>query len=211
MMKWLVAAGAIFAGSLAWAQGGMGMGGGAWMKFQDKLNPVQDYSVTMVMDMGQQAMTSKMYKLGKKMRTEMNQQGFQAISIVDPEADNGKGAAFTLMPMMKTYMKVPISADAAAKADDDKVDIKIDELGKEDVDGVSCAKRRATITLSNGKSLVIMLWTSPKAKDMPVKVEMTDPVKATIRYKDYDFTKPSADLFTLPADYKAMDMGGMMR
>jgi len=179
----------------------------AWMKYQDKLSPVKDYTVTTVMEVEGQAVTSKMFKLGQKVRMEIAMQGMQSVTLLDPEADGGKGASYVLMPMMKTYMKMPVPPDAAAKADD--ADVKIEELGKEDVDGVACSKRRVTIT-DNGRAMVMTLWSSPKAKDMPVKMEMTEPTRVVIKFKDYDFTKPAADLFTLPADYKAMDMGGMM-
>lgn len=178
-------------------------------KMQEKISPVQEYSVTMVMDVAGQTVNTKMFQLGKKVRTEVNHMGMQAITIVDPEADDGKGVVYTLMPMMKTYVKMPIPAEAASQTADDNLDFKIDELGKEDVDGVSCDKRRVTVTV-DGKELSMTVWTSPKAKDMPVKMEMTEPMKSTILYKDYDFTKPAASLFTLPADYTAMDLGGMM-
>ena len=212
-MKWWLAVGVVLAGSLAWAQGRGGMSArAAWMKVQEKLSPVQEYSVTMVMEAEGQAMTSKMFKAGKKVRMEVSMQGMQAITLVDPEADGGKGASYMLMPMMKTYMKTPLPPEAAAKADDDKADVKIDELGKEDVDGVSCVKRRVTVTVTtDGKAVTMTMWSSPKAKDMPVKVSMTEPAAMTILFKDYDFTKPAADLFTIPADYKANDFGGMMR
>ena len=203
-MNWLVTVGLVLVGSLSWAQG-QGM-----VQHMDKLLPVKEYAVTMVMDTGGQPMSTKMFRLDKKMRMEITMQGFQMVTIIDPDADDGKGAAYALMPMMKTYTKMPAPPNAAATSDDDKVDIKTEELGKEDVDGVSCDKRRVTIT-DNGKTYTVTLWASPKDKDMPVKMEMAEPNKVVIKYKDYDFAKPAADLFTLPADYKASDMGGMMR
>ena len=212
-IRGLMTVGAIVAGSLfAQAQGGMGMNA-LWMKYQDKLSPVQDYSATVVMDAGGRTMTSKMFKLGKKTRMEVNMEGMpmQVISIMDLDAEDGKGVAYTLMPAMKTYMKMPLPQDAAAKADA-KPDIKIEELGKEDVDGVSCDKRRVTITPEGGKPQAMTLWASAAAKNMPVKLAVADGPGATvIRFKDYDFKKPSADLFTIPDGYTASDMGRMMR
>ena len=205
-IQWWLTIGLVLTGSLAWAQGRVM--GGTVMNHMDKLLPVKDYSVTMLMDAGGQTISTKTFKLGKKMRVEIAQQGFQMVTLLDPDADDGKGAAYVLMPMMKTYMKQP--APPAATAPADNVDIQTEELGKEDVDGVPCDKRRVTIT-DNGTTYTITLWASPKDKDMPVKMEMAEPNKVIIRYKDYDFTKPAADLFTLPADYKAGDFGGMAR
>ncbi|MCL2105316.1 MAG: DUF4412 domain-containing protein [Kiritimatiellaeota bacterium] len=206
--QWLVTIGAVATASLLQAQGPGGMGG-VWAKYQDKLTPVHEYSATMVMEVGGQAINTKMFKSGQKVRTEISMQGMQAITITDPDAENGKGVMYTLMPAMKTYMKMPIPADVASKADDDKTDIKIDELGKEDVDGVSCDKRRVTITV-DGKAQVMTMWASPKDKNMPVKIEMVTPAAVVIRFKDYDFKKPTDDLFKVPADYKGSDMGQMM-
>jgi len=206
--QWSVTISAIVTAGLVQAQGMMGGGNNAWMKYQDKIMPIQDYSVTMVMEMGGQTMNTKTFQSGKKVRTEISMQGMQAISIIDPEADGGKGSAVTLMPMMKTYMKMPLPAEMATanKADAKEPDIKIEELGKEDVDGVSCDKRRITIT-ADGKPQTLLVWASANAKNMPIKMEMKDPMPIVIKYKDYDFKKPAADLFTIPADYTAMKMG----
>jgi len=196
---------------MLWAQGS-GMTPSAWMKMQDKVSPIQDYSVTMVVDASGQAMSIKMYKLGKKVRSDIAMQGMQMSSIVDPEADEGKGVSYTLMHAMKSYIKSsPLVADAAqAAADADKADVKIEELGKEDVDGAPCDKRRVT-SIVDGRSQTFLVWTSPKVKDMPVKLAMTEPAAATILFKDYNFEKPSADLFKVPADYKGNDLGQMMQ
>ena len=184
---------------------------GLLMTYHDTLFPVQDYSVTMTMDAGGRTLENKTIKLGKKMRMEIAQSDLQIVSIVDPEADDGKGVAYALRPTMKTYTKLPIPpgafASALAKAEDIKDSVKIEVRGKEDVDGVPCDKRSVTIT-DNDKPFTITQWTSPQNKNMPVKMTIDDMV---IRYKDYDFTKPSADLFTVPADYKANDMGGRAR
>ena len=209
--QWSVTIGAIVTASLVQAQGLGGGMGGAWMKYQDKLSPVKDYSVTMTMDMMGQAVSTKMFKSGKKTRTELNMQGMQAISIMDPDADGGKGAMYTLMPAMKTYMKMAFPADMVAdKPGTQEPDFKIEELGKEDVDGIACDKRRVTITAADGKAQTLTMWASAAAKNMPIKVEMTTPAAMVMTFKDYDFKKPADDLFAIPADYKGTDMGQMM-
>jgi len=183
------------------------------MKYQDKISPVKDYSVTTVMGIRDQTVTSKMVRSGKKARMEiaMEGMGMQAITIMDPDADGGKGAMFTLMPAMKTCVKMAIPPDAAPdKPDAKEPDIKIEELGKEQVDGVACDKRRVTITPADGKTQTMLVWLSPAAKNMPVKIEMTAPTAMIIKFKDYDFQKPSEDLFKVPADYKVTDMAQMM-
>jgi hypothetical protein len=208
--QWLVTVGAVATASLVQAQG-LGNMGNAWTKYQDKISPVKEYSATMIMEVGGQTMTTKTFKSEKKTRTEITMQGMQAITILDPDADSGKGAMYMLMPMMKTYTKTPFSAEmtAANKTDAKETDFKIEELGKEQVDDVACDKRRITV-IADGNQTTMMVWASPAAKNMPVKIEMTTPTVMVIKFKDYDFKKPSNDLFKVPADYKVNDMGGMM-
>jgi len=172
---------------------------------------VREYSATMTAEAGGRAIASKVFKSGQKTRTEIAMEGMQIVIIVDPEADDGKGAGYTLMPMVKMYTKLPLPPEATTAKSDDKMEIKTEDLGKEDVGGVSCDKRRVTAT-EDGKTYTMLLWTSPKQKDMPVKIEVQDGPggKAVITFKDYDFKKPAADLFKVPADYTANNMGGMM-
>ena len=207
--KWMTAAVAVFAASLAQAQGA-GMNA-LWMKVQDKLTPVHEYSATMGVEAGGRAMSSKVFKSGQKMRTEIAAEGMQIVIIVDPETEDGKGVGYTLMPMMKMYTKLPLPPEAFTKADDDKMEVKVEELGKEDVGGQSCDKRRVTAT-EDGKTYTMLVWNSPAAKNMPVKIEVQDGPggKAVITFKDYDFKKPAADLFTVPAGYQSNNMLQMM-
>jgi hypothetical protein len=198
--RWLVTIGAVVTASLVQAQGMMG---GVWTKYQDKIMPVQEYSVTMVMEAQGQTINSKMFQSGKKSRTEIAMQGMQTVAIVDLEAEGGKGSVVTLMPMMKTYMKISLPPELATAKEPD---IKIEELGKEDVDGVPCDKRHITVTVDD-KPQVMTIWVSAAAKNMPVKMEVKEPMPIVIKYKDYDFKKPADDLFTIPADYTAMKMG----
>jgi len=186
--------------------------GNAWQKYCEKVSPVPDYSVTMVMQGGDHVMTSQVARLAPRMRTEMSLPGMGAmVSIVDPEAANdrgGKGVAYTLFPARKTYMKHALSPSTPVQDKATPADVKIEELGKETVDGMLCDKRRLTLVEGAGQPAhVVLVWTAPAVRNMPVRFESLDqgmPVR--IAFRDYRFDKPAASLFVVPSNYVA---GGM--
>ena len=99
-------------------------GAGVWQKFQDKLAPIADYSVTMVTLSGGNSSTSRMARLAPKMRMEMETPGMGSMAmIMDPEAANdkgGKGVSYTLFVAQKMYMKQALTpAGARTKTDAD--------------------------------------------------------------------------------------------
>lgn len=206
---WVMVVAAVAAGRLSLAQ--MPGVNALWIRVQDKLTPVHEYSATMVVEAGNRTMSSKVFKSGRKMRTEVGMEGMQIVILVDPDAEDGKGVGYTLMPAMKMYTKLPLPPEAVVKAEDDKMEVKIEELGKEQAAGVSCDKRRVTAS-EGGKSYTVLVWSSADVKGMPVKLEVQDGPggKAVITFSDYDFKKPAADLFAVPADYQGNDVRGMM-
>ena len=187
-------------------------GAGVWQKFQDKLAPIADYSVTMVTLSGGNSSTSRMARLAPKMRMEMETPGMGSMAmIMDPEAANdkgGKGVSYTLFVAQKMYMKQALTpAGARTKTD---ADVSVEELGKDTVAGLICDKRRLTITeIATKQAHVMLLWVSSSVRNMPVQMESTEQgVTSVIQFRNYSFEKPAANLFVVPADFVVMG-GGM--
>ena len=190
-----------------------GGGSDVWQRYQDKLAPVADYAVTMATLSGGHSFTSRMWRLTPKTRMEMEAPGMGSMAvIVDPEAANdqgGKGLSYMLFLSQKMYRKTALSAAQADKAKAD-ADIKVEELGQETINNLVCDKRRVTVTEAATKQAhVILLWVSSFVHNMPVQMESTERgVPLIIQFRDYNFEKPAASLFVVPADFAAMG-GGM--
>jgi outer membrane lipoprotein-sorting protein len=211
MRSWMVVFAVASVGTVLQAQPAGGVPD-VWQRYQDKLSPVADYSVTMITQSGGHSFTSRMWRLAPKMRMEMDEAGMgQMAMIVDPEAASdpaGKGVSYTLFVARKMYMKSALAAAqaSAAKAD---ADLKVEELGKETINSLVCDKRRVIVTeTATKKTHVVLLWVSSAVRNMPVQVESTEQgVTATIQFRDYNFEKPAANLFVLPEDYAPMGVG----
>jgi outer membrane lipoprotein-sorting protein len=187
-----------------------------WQKFQDKFGPVQDYAVTMVSQSGGNSFSSRVYRLATRTRMEMEAQGMGGMAMIsDPEAPNdkgGKGVAYSLFLTQKMYMKMALTPTTGGNGQTD-ADVSVEELGKETVAGLVCDKRRMTITEVASKAKhVVLLWTSSSVRNMPVQIESAEQGTTTvIQFRDYDFAKPAATLFVVPADFTPMGgFPGMM-
>jgi hypothetical protein len=190
-----------------------GPGGEAWMKHLDKLGFARDYTVTMETEAEGSVFSSRMARLAPKTRMEMEMpQMGRMVTILDPEAANdrgGKGVTWMLFPASKTYMKM--AAPAADAEGTSKAEVKVEELGKETMDGMVCEKRRLTVAdPDTRRTQVTLFWTAAAVKNMPVRIETTEGGRAVVRFKDYDFAKPAADLFAVPADYTPGGFPGIM-
>lgn len=180
-----------------------------WLRFQDKLVTVSDYAVTMTMVSGGHSLTSRLWRLAPRTRMEFAVPNFGTVAnIFDPEAANdqgGKGVSYMLFVENKCYRKtaLPPAQGSTAKSD---TDVKTEELGKETIQGLVCDKRRMTVTESSTKQAhVMLLWTSSFVRNMPVQFESTEQgVTTRLQFRDYNFDKPAASLFVVPADYVAM-------
>jgi len=198
---WGTLVGIIFTGSLLQAQ--EQFGGKAMTTVMDKLMPVRDYAVSMVLEMGGRVMTIDQAQAGLKTRMEYMEEklGMKVIAIRVQEEENGVGVGYLLMPELKMHLRTPIQKDFFTKIDDDKLNIKVEELGKESVGEQLYDKRRVTF-IDDGKLRSILVWISPDLKNMPIKIMIDDSDGGgIITYTNYDFN-PSDDLFTIPEGYR---------
>ncbi|MEW6645769.1 MAG: DUF4412 domain-containing protein [Pseudomonadota bacterium] len=98
------------------------------------------FSADMVQKASGQTQTMRYYQGDQKVRTEMKTpDGQQAVSILDMQARK----MLTLMPAEKMYMEIPLGADTAAWAADDKTReeyYEVKKVGTEKVNGYLCDK-----------------------------------------------------------------------
>ncbi|HAL91468.1 MAG TPA: hypothetical protein DCM68_00360 [Verrucomicrobia bacterium] len=216
----------------AFAQGSGDQQGASqpWMKFEKELGLQTTYSVDVVMQMMGMNMNSRTIRNGGKTRTEMTMPMMNLKMVALEIPQGGKSVSYSLFPDKKKYVLNPASSSSSSAA---ATPPKIEELGTETYEGVSCIKRRMTMVQEGVRSEMIMLF-SPKQKNMPVKMTMNAsvttapgqpgmPIQSVILFKNYDFSTPDDSLFAIPAGYvqaasmqeimmeSMPDMGEMMK
>lgn len=176
-----------------------------WTQFEKELGLATTYSVDMSIQAMGMNMESKIIRDGDKTRTEMIMPFLNIKTIMLEIPKDGQMVSYSLFPDKKKYM-IDDDTDGAPAGTP-----QIEELGSEAVDGVTCTKRRITMT-DNGVPSSVTMWFSPAQKDMPVKMvasadvpmepgQSAMPMQSTILFKNYDFSTPDPALFTLPSDY----------
>jgi len=191
-----------------------------WLKFEKELGLQRDFSVEMEIQTMGMTMPSKIYRAGDKTRSEMTLP-FMSMKIVSLQlTENGKPVNYSLFPDKKKYCVDP--EPAGGEADAEKMDYTLNDAGTEVYEGVTCKKRRMTVTLPDGGTQVMDMLFSPAQKNMPVKMTSNAKIKtepdqppmaitSVILFKNYRFGKPEAALFTIPKDYvKAASMQEVM-
>ncbi len=203
------------------AQGARKQQNGAecWLKIEKEMGLQRRYSVDMEIQAMGMTMASKTYRLDDLTRNETAMPFMNLKMVALQLKENGKPVSYTLFPDKKKYC---LNEDAADGAGDKAPAFKITEEGTEVYEGVTCKKRRITVTMDDGKTQEMDMLFSPAQKNMPVK--MTATVKAEMQpgeppmeitsvvlFKNYLFAAPAASLFTIPKDYtKAASMQEVM-
>jgi hypothetical protein len=180
----LVAGGCLMNGRLAWAD--------------DAAPPMaKQYSADMVITAQAHPMNSKIFKDNDKIRTEMNAQGMQMVSIIRPD----QLKMYNVMVAQKMVMVIPLDPERAKKiAAANGTEGKFDLIGPDTVDGVACTKYK--VTSSDNK--VSFMWIAA-AKKVPVKMASEDG-SYNIVWKNVQIGPQDAVLFEPPADYQVMQM-----
>ena len=143
----------------------------------------------------------------------------QFITLFDPVA----GFQARLNPQKLTAEKHPLppqksSGDTppAPPADEDRPQIKTEDLGTNTIEGQAVTGKRVTITVPAGQAgntdaaqIVREIWTSTALK-VPVQVTSTDPHfgKSTTQLTGISQGEPDAALFQIPSNYKVSTSSG---
>jgi len=174
----------------------------ALMKYAKELGLQTVYSADMDMQVMGMAMAAKVWHDGDKSRAETTVPILNVKTVAIQTTKDGKPASYTLFPATKKYVVQPQQTAAAEAA----ADVVITDLGKEAYNGEQCVKKRMVVKGDESTTMDILF--SPSKKNMPVKMTSAmgsaDPAEnavAVILFKNYNFAKPDAALFTIPAGY----------
>jgi len=166
---------------------------------------IPSFSADQVHTMGKRVTTGKVYYSPDAVRTEGEQKGKKAITIMRLD----KKVVWNLMPDQKMYMEIPFmgSADVASIAKDAK--IEKEALGSEQVGAYHCDKYRVRATLQ-GKVYTTLEWDAKELNGLAVK--KGDETGAwTIEYQNVHLGPQDPSLFELPAGYQKFSLGGMFK
>jgi hypothetical protein len=194
----------------------------AWLKFEKELGLQTRYSADMEIQTMGMNMPCKVYRTEGKTRSEMTMPFMNMRMVALQLPVNGKTVSYSLFPDKKKYCIKPEEEAAEAAGTVKPPQVKMEELGTEVYEGVTCKKRRMTVTSADGTVNVMTLLFSPAQKDMPVKIDSqvtvvpepgAEPMTVTsvVLIKNYEFGAPAASLFTIPKDYtQAANMSEIM-
>lgn len=132
--------------------------------------------------------------ISPQMLQQMKQMGAdRTINIIRPD----KKVSYIVYPALKAYLEQPMAQGAAKEPK-----IKTTALGKETVDGHSCAKNQITMTDENGKAEEATVWNAADMKNFPVQMQMQqEGANVIMKFKDVRFAKPDAKEFEPPAGF----------
>jgi len=106
-----------------------------------------------------------------------------------------------IFPALSAYIEMPLPDEEVAALNKD---FKLDRtfISKETIDGHSCAKNRVRMTDDRGQRIEFVVWNAADLKDFPLQTQMNDAgANVVIRYKNVQFARPDAKLFSAPTGY----------
>lgn len=173
----------------------------------------QPFSADMSIKGGRGEMTGKYYFGDKKIRMDMNTPRGQMYNIMDVESQTTD----MVMPEQKMYMEMKGMGGRGPAASAMKnlrsydpndpcktfADHTCKNVGSDTVDGRACDKWEMTDKQSGETTTACI----DKKLLFPLRMESKD---TTIEFTHVKEGMPDASLFTVPSDYRKMDMGGMM-
>jgi hypothetical protein len=190
-----------------------------WFRLEKEMGLQTRYSVDMEIQAMGMVMPSKTYRLDTKTRSETTMPMMNLRMVNLELEEKGKRVSYSLFPDKKKYC---LNEDAGEGDADQDPAYKITEEGTEMFEGVTCKKRRVTVSPKEGPAQEMVMLFSPAQKNMPVKMTATAKVEtepgqppmeitSVVLFKNYLFASPAASLFTIPKDYtRAADMNEIL-
>lgn len=172
-----------------------------------------NFSVDMVIHSSQGDMTMKRYRNQEQRRTDILGME-QTMTMI--EVGDEKGTTYMVMPKekraikqsreaMKSMADKMKNAHAAQEKTAPPPDAKVEDLGKDTVDGREVHKFRVTSDEGAVLGWVDQATGAPLHFETEMKGE-----KSTIDWKNYQVGAQAAKLFEVPKDYEVVDMDEMM-
>jgi hypothetical protein len=128
----------------------------------------------------------------------MKQAGMdKMVTIVRPD----KKVTQILYPGLKSYAEqaIPESEVAAEK-------VEFTDVGKEEVDGHPCLKKKVVTTDSKGRAQEMFVWQATDMKNFPIQMEVPQRSnKLIVKFQKPKLETPDAALFDMPAGYTKYD------
>jgi hypothetical protein len=106
-----------------------------------------------------------------------------------------------LFPSLTAYVEMPLPEEEAAALN---ADLKMEKnpLGRETIDGHSCAKQRVVMTDKRGQKFEFIVWYAADLKDFPLQAQLNDAgANVVIRYQNVQFDRPDKKQFDAPSGY----------
>ncbi|MDD3952625.1 MAG: DUF4412 domain-containing protein [Lentisphaeria bacterium] len=139
-------------------------------------------------------MNSRMFVSKSGMRYEMEMPGGFGTMTTLALTEGETTKIYMLSPNQKVYTELPPSPRQVYTEEQ----YKIDDVGTDTVNGISCQKKN--LTDPNGK--VISIWLK-KGDNLPVKCLLEEKgMQVSMVFKDFKPGKVDPELLKIPADYK---------
>ncbi len=160
-------------------------------------------------------MNGKVYVGGGKMRQEFNAEGHEMIQIIDLQ----RKVSDMLMPQQKMYMEMAYGQMAQQKRGFKLPDLKSFDPNNPCAQSEDVTCERVGNETVNGRNTEKWLFKNKKTGDTNT-VWIDKKIMYAIRMQSKDMEMnltnvkegmPDASLFQIPAGYRKLDMGGMMR
>jgi hypothetical protein len=112
-----------------------------------------------------------------------------------------KQTAYLMYPNLSAYIEKPVPGTASNAAQASV--IKVEELGRENLDGQACIKNKVSLTDSNGRAREYTVWNATGLRNFPLKLEITEGgTPIVMLFRNVKFEKPGANEFEPPGTFK---------
>ena len=161
------------------------------------------FRVDMHVEHNGEPLVMRRYVDGGRSRTEIDTDGEKFVVI---EVGDTGNTTYTLMPSMKRAMKSSLPRTTAPPSPGSAPELESDGtmefVGTETIDGRNTEKYQVSMPEGHG-----FLWIDPSTQ-LPMRMESGG---ARVEMRNYDFSRPSADLFEVPKGYEIVDMNQLMK
>ena len=166
------------------------------------------YEATRIMETQHGRMSFKEHKAPQKTRMEMSMGGVSGTMILREDL----GTSYFVMPEMGMYREMQLK-DANSQAGNNMQVSKVEELGREEINGFQTRKFKTQFKNQDGKGSGFMWITDDGVAikmDMEYQNRRMKGQRMIMELTDLKMRSQAASLFELPSNIKPMTLGAMM-
>ncbi|MBI5970519.1 MAG: hypothetical protein HY884_05135 [Deltaproteobacteria bacterium] len=171
-----------------------------------------EYSAATSMETDDTTIKGKVFHTPNKERREMHTGGQKNIMIIRQD----KKLTWMLMPNERMYMESKMGSDKDSNKEMDASSMKIEggDMGSETINGIATTKKKVVMKMQDGTAMGGYVWMSKEG--IAVKTDMVSKgsghkMRMKTELSDLKVGRQDQSLFEIPAGYKPMSFGGMMR